>query len=332
MDLEEDNSAGTSATMSGAKKRKLPLCTISPDPGYVAPKRFSIFDNALKLRKEEWRNIMKITAKKLKAIDKPVHFLRRSILVNNLYRHLRKEMLDEKRHGYNNCYTPISQHETSGIVGGLTRPNSPVCKSRDNNCDLEANVHSTCNAGLPNTMPDVNIQQGVTVSPQNVKDALQDVNDMRILKQCKSMDEDSDMLDTDSCSSGRDLDAVNSILHRYSSCVDIHNAVVSCQMNDTLPDNDQHIDEKYSIKNASHQHDNATPSNDEHSQTCCMDTGFNSSDSHSDDSSTSEKISERDRQILSGIDEIFNMLYSVLSEVDSDLDKHSAMVTEVQVC
>ncbi|XP_071161643.1 uncharacterized protein [Mytilus edulis] len=63
-------------------------------------KRISPFLNTPKERKEERRKVLKITVQKLKLIDDPEHFLRRSVLINNTLKKVQKEIRDEKAKSY----------------------------------------------------------------------------------------------------------------------------------------------------------------------------------------------------------------------------------------
>lgn len=326
MVLEEENSTVTSATMACAKKRKLPVYDISHDPDYFAPKRYSPFTNTPKQRKEERRNIMKITAKKLKAIEDPEKFLRRSVLVNNQYRRLRKEMLDEKKYGYS-CNAPLRHYETSVIVRTSSRPVSPVTEAKATYKSDHANNHLSYSTGL---------------SYANVEQEMKGVeyNNTTDEQSNHTINVDNDNIDIDSHYSGVRLDSSCHSTHEdmstdtskvASSCPSFDISNTTDQVNSTPYDNAQ--DEKYTIKNTCQRDSdkvNQTSSQDEHSQTC-LETR-SSCNSSGTLSSSSDTLSERDRQILSGIDEIFNKLYGVLADVDSDLDKNSAMVTEVKVC
>lgn len=63
-------------------------------------KRISPFLNTPKQRKEERRKILKMTVCKLKQIEDPEYFLRRSVLINNTLKKVQREIRDEKTKSY----------------------------------------------------------------------------------------------------------------------------------------------------------------------------------------------------------------------------------------
>ncbi|KAL5008530.1 hypothetical protein ScPMuIL_014111 [Solemya velum] len=88
-------------------KRKLETnsenCAFSSPP---PPKRISPFLNTPKERKEERRKVLKISIQKLKQVEDPEHFLRRSVLINNTLKKVQKEMREEKkRHRYSRGFS-----------------------------------------------------------------------------------------------------------------------------------------------------------------------------------------------------------------------------------
>ena len=60
------------------------------------PPRISPFLNTPKQRKEERRKILKLSIHKMRAVEDPEHFLRRSVLINNTMKRLQKELREEK--------------------------------------------------------------------------------------------------------------------------------------------------------------------------------------------------------------------------------------------
>lgn len=66
------------------------------DDVYIPSKRVSPFLNTPKERKDERKKILKISIKKLKQLDDPEAFLRRTVLVNNTLRRLQSELREEK--------------------------------------------------------------------------------------------------------------------------------------------------------------------------------------------------------------------------------------------
>ncbi|XP_053392840.1 uncharacterized protein LOC128555209 [Mercenaria mercenaria] len=72
------------------------------DEAYIPSKRVSPFLNTPKERKDIRRNILKLSVKKLKQLDDPEAFLRRTVLVNNTMKRLQVELLNEKRRNREN--------------------------------------------------------------------------------------------------------------------------------------------------------------------------------------------------------------------------------------
>ncbi|XP_053403412.1 uncharacterized protein LOC128558409 isoform X2 [Mercenaria mercenaria] len=81
---------------------------------YIPSKRVSPFLNTPKERKDERKNILKISVKKLKQLDDPEIFLRRTVLVNNtmkkLQRELRAENLRTKNRKYFSGYEVLNNN------------------------------------------------------------------------------------------------------------------------------------------------------------------------------------------------------------------------------
>ena len=66
---------------------------------FVPPKRISPFLNTPKEKKEERRRILKMSLKKLKQLEDPEIFLRRTVLVNNTRKRIQHELKQEKATG-----------------------------------------------------------------------------------------------------------------------------------------------------------------------------------------------------------------------------------------
>ncbi|XP_045178171.2 uncharacterized protein LOC123538267 [Mercenaria mercenaria] len=64
---------------------------------YIPPKRVSPFLNTPKERKDERKKILKISVKKIKQLDNPETYLRRTVLVNNTMKRLQTELRQQKR-------------------------------------------------------------------------------------------------------------------------------------------------------------------------------------------------------------------------------------------
>ncbi|XP_045178163.2 uncharacterized protein LOC123538247 [Mercenaria mercenaria] len=63
----------------------------------IPPKRVSPFLNTPKERKDERKKILKISIKKIKQLDNPETYLRKTVLVNNTMKRLQTELRQEKR-------------------------------------------------------------------------------------------------------------------------------------------------------------------------------------------------------------------------------------------
>ncbi|XP_052267729.1 uncharacterized protein LOC127869315 isoform X2 [Dreissena polymorpha] len=79
-------------------KRKLDADSILDDV-YVPPKRISPFLNTPKEKKDERKKILKLSIKKLKQLEDPESFLRRTVLVNNTRKRIQNELKNEKVSG-----------------------------------------------------------------------------------------------------------------------------------------------------------------------------------------------------------------------------------------
>ena len=123
-------------------KRKLASDHFTHDPD-CPPKRLSPFLNTPKQRRDERRKILKIASGKLRAIDDPEQFLRRSVLLNNQYRRLREDMIDEKKYGYGSC-DYLANKNSSGLYSH-TRPVSP-CTRRPVLSEIEIGINFTHSA------------------------------------------------------------------------------------------------------------------------------------------------------------------------------------------
>ncbi|XP_041353762.1 SERTA domain-containing protein 4-like [Gigantopelta aegis] len=90
-------------------KRKLESKDTADDVDHVPCKRISPFLNTPKQRKEERRKVLKLSIQKLKQMEDPENFLRRSVLINNTVKKMQKELRDEKR----SCYVPSENRNYS---------------------------------------------------------------------------------------------------------------------------------------------------------------------------------------------------------------------------
>ncbi|XP_046381333.2 SERTA domain-containing protein 4-like [Haliotis rufescens] len=78
-------------------KRKCPLDSCENISEIVPSKRISPFLNTPKQRKDERRKVLRISIQKLRQMEDPEHFLRRSVLINNTVRRMQSEIREEKR-------------------------------------------------------------------------------------------------------------------------------------------------------------------------------------------------------------------------------------------
>ncbi|XP_053403394.1 uncharacterized protein LOC128558404 [Mercenaria mercenaria] len=89
------------STKHGVKRK---ADVTEPEELYIPSKRVSPFLNTPKERKAERKNILKISVKKLKQLDDPETFLRRTVLVNNTMKNLQKELRAEHFRTKNKTY------------------------------------------------------------------------------------------------------------------------------------------------------------------------------------------------------------------------------------
>ena len=107
--MEEVQSSSDDENDSRGSKRKLESKDDVEDAEPVPCKRISPFLNTPKQRKEERRKVLKLSIQKLKQMDDPENFLRRSVLINNTVKKMQKELRDEKRP----CYVPSENRSYS---------------------------------------------------------------------------------------------------------------------------------------------------------------------------------------------------------------------------
>lgn len=91
---KEDKLPDQSSTRSQGIKRKSDTndCTLD----YIPTKRISPFLNTPKQRKDDRKKILKISIRKIKELNDPEIFLRRTVLVNNTMKRLQSELREEK--------------------------------------------------------------------------------------------------------------------------------------------------------------------------------------------------------------------------------------------
>lgn len=94
----------------------------------IPPKRISPFLNTPKERKEERRRVLKLSIQKLKQMEDPEHFLRRSVLINNTLKKVQKEIREEKQksyQGYKSCIYRIRPHYNYDVLNNSYLQSSP---------------------------------------------------------------------------------------------------------------------------------------------------------------------------------------------------------------
>merc|ERR1719414_1681718 len=99
----------------------------------------SPFLNTPKQRRDERRKVLKMAATKLRAIDDPEHFLRRSVLLNNQYKRLRDDMLDEKKYGYGSCDYLVNMN-SDGFYSHTTPVTSCIKRPALSEIELDNNL------------------------------------------------------------------------------------------------------------------------------------------------------------------------------------------------
>ncbi|OWF48661.1 uncharacterized protein LOC110452789 [Mizuhopecten yessoensis] len=94
----------------------------------IPPKRISPFLNTPKERKEERRRVLKISIQKLRQMEDPEHFLRRSVLINNTLKKVQKEIREEKQksyQGYKSCIYRLRPHYSYDVLNNSYLQASP---------------------------------------------------------------------------------------------------------------------------------------------------------------------------------------------------------------
>lgn len=132
----------------GIKRKLTHEDVFSHDPVTFRPpkRRLSPFLNTPKQRKDDRRQVMRVSAAKLRAIDNPEAFLRRSVLINNQFKKLRKEVINEKQNGYKSCgykyairdFDPVSVNRCPPPEAALPCP-SPDVGAAQNQTDAVNN-------------------------------------------------------------------------------------------------------------------------------------------------------------------------------------------------
>jgi len=156
-------------------------------------KRYSPFHNTPKQRREERRKLIRVSAAKIRDIDDPELFLRRSVLVNNTYRRLREEMFEERRVGvgYGTVgFSSSNPFEGPPLIAGVPSvlgsgpPPKRIC--------LESNDLNT------NYLP---YMYGM---PEEVEQEDSDITDDELTKTVSDMSDSNDASDEASSSSSDD--------------------------------------------------------------------------------------------------------------------------------
>lgn len=88
-------------------KRK-PNCYVD-DEACIPVKRITPFLNTPKEKKEERKKVLKITVRKLKSVDDPERFLRRTVTMNNTLKKIQREMKEEKKQIQNDRHLSSSK-------------------------------------------------------------------------------------------------------------------------------------------------------------------------------------------------------------------------------
>ena len=141
------------ATKSIAVKRKSD-CIDDDFVERIPSKRISPFLNTPKEKKEERRRVLKISVQKLRSMEDPEHFLRRSVLINNTLKKVQKEIREEKKsyQGYKSCiyrlkpvydYDVLNNNYSSGGYGNYF--DDPFAVPDDNEKVTDEITESLCN-------------------------------------------------------------------------------------------------------------------------------------------------------------------------------------------
>ncbi len=125
-------------------KRKLTLIDYEEDYD-PRPKRISPFHNTPKQRRDEKRKVLRMSIQKLRQIDDPEVFLRRSVLINNMTKRMQKELREEKRNGYGYGYyqSTFSSYNECPIEQDCFYSSSPAHRKRLSSCSYEQQENET---------------------------------------------------------------------------------------------------------------------------------------------------------------------------------------------
>ncbi|KAK3591586.1 hypothetical protein CHS0354_013753 [Potamilus streckersoni] len=101
--INKDNNDSIDVCQKQGAKRKLD-CDSDDNTNYIPPKRISPFLNTPKERKEERKKILRMSIQKLRQVEDPEHFLRRSVLINNTMKRMQKELREERKKHVRNTH------------------------------------------------------------------------------------------------------------------------------------------------------------------------------------------------------------------------------------
>ena len=281
-------------------KRKLSLIDYEEDYD-PRPKRISPFHNTPKQRRDEKRKVLRMSIQKLRQIDDPELFLRRSVLINNMTKRMQKELREEKRYGYGYGYYPstFSSYVDCPVEQDCFYSSPPAHRKRLNSCsygeaDCESNTNISSSSHLPSS------PSSLTCS--NTSNSYHDTDYVHRHKV-------SAMFDGDSCVEEpveKLADDLSDSLMR-TVCGDSDDP--GHQEDSDESHYDQDMDSCASLSDSSSEESSppASPPSDSEMTESCNDTNKGST------------LTEMDRQILGEMDIVFNNLISVLSETWSEL-------------
>ena len=188
------------------------------DEIFVPPKRISPFLNTPKEKKEERKKVLKISIQKLKHLEDPEHFLRRSVLINNTMKRLQTEVREEKmkqpKYGRRNKAVDFSY----GMLN-----NNCLSSSYMYDDPFLCNVHEKITDDMTDTLMS-NLRDRLGDIPNGDTEVKQESKpEMEVMVQCENETNQSDVNTQSKCNQDSSSCALCSHCNNNNSCESITN-------------------------------------------------------------------------------------------------------------
>ena len=294
-------------------KRKLTLIDYEEDYD-PRPKRISPFHNTPKQRRDEKRKVLRMSIQKLRQIDDPEVFLRRSVLINNMTKRMQKELREEKRNGYGYGYyqSTFSSYNECPIEQDCFYSSSPAHRKRLSSCSYEqqeSESSSYINSQMSPPTPCVTSSPSLSSSTcSNTSHNLDSLSHHQGHHQRKvPLIFDEPCVDSQPVEKLSD-DLSESLLRTVCGLTSQDSDSPDCSTADDPTSTEQDMESCASLSDSSSEESSppASPPSD-------LDVTSEFSDA-SNESDGSSNLTEMDKQILGEMDIVFNNLISVLSE------------------